>query len=153
MTRHEAHAGELFLQGYNCAQAVFCAFTDVTGLTEAEAARIASAFGGGMGRMREVCGAISGMLLTLGMLEGYDDPQAGAEKAALYARVQALAAQFRAENGAILCRELLGDASPSHTPTPEARSSHYYETRPCANLVRCAARLLDEHLSAQQENA
>lgn len=151
MTEHEQRAQALFLQGYNCAQSVFCAFCDQTGLSEGEAARLASSFGGGMGRMREVCGAMSGAFLTLGALRGYDDPTAQEEKKAQYAAVQALAARFREKNGSILCRELLQGQMPGHDPTPEARTTEYYKKRPCKELVACAARLLDELLAAQEE--
>ena len=113
---HGLKAAELFLSGYNCAQAVAVAFTDVTGLTEAQAAKMASAFGGGMGRMREVCGAVSGMLLVLSQLYGYDTPGDDISKKELYSRVQALAAGFRAENGSIICREIL--KNPPRTPIP-----------------------------------
>ena len=104
---HGLKAAELFLSGYNCAQAVAVAFTDVTGLTEAQAAKMASAFGGGMGRMREVCGAVSGMLMVLSYVYGYDTPGDDISKKRLYGQVQALAAGFRAENGSIICREIL----------------------------------------------
>ena len=88
------YAAELFLEGYNCAQAVCIAFCDLTGFTKEQAAKMASAFGGGMGRMREVCGAVSGMYMVLSQLYGYDKPDDVAKKA-LYTDVQALAAQFR----------------------------------------------------------
>ena len=96
---HGMKAAELFLSGYNCAQAVAVAFCDVTGLTEDQAARMASPFGGGMGRMREVCGAVSGMLLVLGTLYGYDTPGDDVSKQRLYGEVQALAGKFREDNG------------------------------------------------------
>lgn len=151
MTEHEQRAQALFLQGYNCAQAVFCAFCDRTGLPEGQAARLASSFGGGMGRMREVCGAMSGAFLALGALRGYDDPTAREEKREQYADVQALAARFREENGSIVCRELLQGRAPGHDPTPEARTAEYYKKRPCKELVACAARLLDELLAARED--
>ena len=138
---HSEKAAELFLKGYNCAQAVTVAFCDVTGWTPEFAARTASAFGGGMGRLREVCGAVSGMFLVLGSLYGYDDPAAGSEKKALYARVQALAAQFKEINGSIICRELL--ENPSTDPTPSPRTAQYYAQRPCLRMVMTAADLLD----------
>ena len=88
---HVERAVELFVEGYNCAQAVAAAFGDLTGLDKKTAARMASCFGGGMGRMREVCGAVSGMLVVAGVLYGYDDPKATREKRELYAQVQAMA--------------------------------------------------------------
>ena len=97
---HAEEAKRLFLEGYNCAQAVFCAFCDLTGLDVDAAARMASSFGGGMGRLREVCGAVSGALLALGMLRGYDDPHDPGAKAAHYRRVQEFARRFREKKGA-----------------------------------------------------
>ena len=144
---HGLKAAELFLSGYNCAQAVAVAFTDVTGLTEAQAAKMASAFGGGMGRMREVCGAVSGMLLVLGLLYGYDDPgEKDAAKKAHYALVQQLAGKFRERNGSIICREIL--KNPPSDPSPTPRTAEFYKTRPCTRMVVCAAELLDEYIAA-----
>ena len=140
---HGIKAAELFLGGYNCAQAVAVAFCDLTGLEEKQAAKMASAFGGGMGRLREVCGAVSGMLLVLGILDGYDDPADDAAKKALYSRVQALARAFREENGSIICRELLDN--PPADPNPTPRTADFYTQRPCARMVLTAARILDEY--------
>lgn len=137
-------AAQLFLQGYNCAQAVAVAFCDLTGQTPEEAAKMASCFGGGMGRMREVCGAVSGMFLVLGQLKGYSDPAADAEKAALYAKVQELAEKFREQWATILCRDLLDD--PPCDPHPSPRTSQYYQERPCAAFVYTAAQILAEEL-------
>ena len=141
---HGIKAAELFLGGYNCAQAVAVAFCDLTGLEEKQAAKMASAFGGGMGRLREVCGAVSGMLLVLGILDGYDDPTNDAAKRELYSRVQALAREFREENGSIICRELLDN--PPADPNPTPRTADFYTQRPCARMVLTAARILDEYL-------
>ena len=138
---HGLKAAELFLSGYNCAQAVAAAFSDVTGLTERQAAKMASAFGGGMGRMREVCGAVSGMLMVLSYLYGYDTPGDDISKRRLYAQVQALAAAFREENGSIICREIL--KNPPSDPNPTPRTAEFYAKRPCAKMVMTAARLLD----------
>ena len=101
---HEEKAQALFLEGCNCAQAVFAAFCDVTGFSRQEAMRLASSFGGGVGRMREICGALSGAFLAMGWLYGYEEPGDDGEKAAHYARVQELAAAFRERHGAIQCR-------------------------------------------------
>ena len=141
---HGIKAAELFLGGYNCAQAVAVAFCDLTGLEEKQAAKMASSFGGGMGRLREVCGAVSGMLLVLGILDGYDDPTDDAAKKELYSRVQALARAFREENGSIICRELLDN--PPADPNPTPRTADFYTQRPCARMVLTAARILDEYL-------
>lgn len=140
-----ALAETYFKQGYNCAQAVALAFCEETGLSREQAARLASAFGGGMGRMREVCGALSGAFLVLGMLRGYERAEQSAEKAALYEQVRSLAARFREGNSSILCRDLIPDASVRGAPEP--RTQAYYERRPCACYVSDAARLLTELLS------
>ena len=141
-------ARQNFLAGYNCTQSVVVAFGDVfeeQGLDLDAVTRLASPFGGGMGRMREVCGAVSGMLMVLGIVEGYDEPKAFQAKKELYARVQELAESYRAENGSIVCRELLGLGSGADDPTPERRTEAYYRKRPCAELCACAARIVAEH--------
>ena len=143
---HEMKAAQLFSDGYNCAQAVAAAFSDVTGLDEKRSARMASSFGGGMGRMREVCGAVSGMLMVLGLLYGYDDPGDNGGKKALYAEVQALAGKFRAEAGSIICREIL--KNPPSDPNPTPRTADFYQKRPCERMVMLAARLLDEFMAS-----
>ena len=137
-------AAELFEQGYNCAQAVAVAFCDLTGQTEKEAAMMASSFGGGLGRQREVCGAVSGMCLVLGLLEGYYAPEDHAGKKAQYALIQQLCNTFREEAGSILCREIL--KSGDTTPNPQSRTPEYYATRPCTRMVYLAADILEEHL-------
>ena len=141
---HSDYAVDLFVQGYNCAQAVAAAFGDLTGLDEKTAARMASCFGGGMGRMREVCGAVSGMLMVAGVLYGYDDPKATTEKRELYAQVQAMAGQFRQELGSIVCRDLL--KNPPSDPNPTPRTAEFYKNRPCARMVETAARIMDEFI-------
>ena len=145
MIDHSIRAGELFLAGYNCSQSVVVAFCDVTGLTEDFSAKLSSSFGGGMGRMREVCGAVSGMLMVLGALYGYSTPGDDAAKKAHYALVQALAGQFRSEHGSIICREIL--KNPPSDPNPTPRTAEFYKTRPCARMVMTAARLLDEYIA------
>lgn len=143
---HAKKAQELFLQGYNCAQAVACAFDDLTGLDLDACARLSSSFGGGMGRMREVCGTVSGALLVLGILRGYDDPEDDQAKAAHYQLVQEYARRFREKNDTIICRELLKDAPVKPGATPEKRSPAFYEQRPCLRLVGEAAEILEEML-------
>lgn len=141
-------AAELFLQGYNCAQAVAVAFADLTGLSPELSAKMASSFGGGMGRMREVCGAVSGMLLVTGLLYGYDAPEDAQGKKELYALVQSLAGQFRQQNGSIVCRELLNN--PPSDPNPSPRTAEYYRQRPCAAMVYTAAQILDDYIAAHR---
>ena len=143
---HGMKAAELFLSGYNCAQSVAVAFCDVTGLDEKTAARMVSAFGGGMGRLREVCGAVSGMFFVLSWLYGYDTPGDDVSKKALYTDVQALAGQFREKCGSIICREILDN--PPTDPTPCPRTAEYYAQRPCARMVKTAADLMDEFIAA-----
>ena len=144
---HSIKAGELFLGGCNCAQAVVLAFTDVTGMDTKTAAMISSSFGGGMGRMREVCGAVSGMLMVLGYLYGYDDTVTNdSQKQAHYKNIQALAAKFREECGSIICREIL--KNPPTDPTPSPRTAEYYAQRPCARMVKEAADLMDAFIAA-----
>ena len=145
MDRCEKAAG-LFLEGYNCAQAVAVAFSDVTGLSPEFSAKMASSFGGGLGRLREVCGAVSGMAMVLGLLYGYDGPETGAEKMAHYQRVQELAARFREENGSIVCRDIL--KNPPTDPAPSPRTEEYYAKRPCARMVYTAAKILEEYIEA-----
>ena len=133
-----------FLKGYNCSQSVVAAFAPQLGLTEEMALRLSAGFGAGIGRMREVCGAVSGMLLVAGMLYGYSDPTSREEKRETYALVQRLAARFRPENGRSVCRELLGLTSKELSPEPTPRTAEFYRKRPCGDLVYQAASLLEE---------
>ena len=142
---HSIQAAELFLGGCNCAQAVFLAFSDMTGMDRKLAAKLSSPFGGGMGRMREVCGAVSGMFMVLGALYGYDENDTDVQKKQLYKDVQALAGQFREECGSIICREIL--KNPPSDPNPTPRTAEFYKQRPCARMVMTAARLLDAFIA------
>ena len=141
---HSEYAVDLFVQGYNCAQAVAVAFCDMTGLDENTAARMASSFGGGMGRMREVCGAVSGMLMVAGVLYGYDGSEDDETKMAHYALVQDLAGQFREKVGSIICREIL--KNPPSDPVPSPRTEEYYQQRPCVRMVYLAASILETYI-------
>ena len=146
MTRREK-AEELFASGYNCAQSVTLAFADMLPLGEEELAKMASSFGGGMGRLREVCGAVTGMFIVCGFLYGYGTPETGDPKAAHYARIQELAHRFQDDHGGMyICRELLGLEVKNDDPTPEPRTAKYYETRPCGTLVGDAAELLEKFI-------
>ena len=142
---HTILAADLFLEGYNCAQAVAVAFCDLTGMDQKEAAKLAAPFGGGMGRMREVCGAVSGMFMVLGQLYGYDNSDDDAHKKELYKQVQQLAEKFRGENGSIICREIL--KNPPSDPTPSPRTSEYYAQRPCARMVALAVRTMEQYIT------
>ena len=144
---HTYQAAELFLGGYNCAQAVAVAFCDVTGLEKDFAAKLSSSFGGGMGRLREVCGAVSGMLMVVGLLYGYVTPgEEDIRKKEHYQLVQELAGKFQAEVGSIVCREIL--KNPPSDPNPTPRTAEFYKTRPCARMVMLAAKILDEYIEA-----
>ena len=143
---HRKRAEELFLEGYNCAQAVACAFEDLTGLDRSTSARLASSFGGGMGRLREVCGTVSGALLVLGALRGYEDPESMEQKTAHYHLVQEFAKRFREKNGTIICRELLKDVKAKPGDTPEPRTPEFYAARPCLRLAGEAAQIVEEML-------
>ena len=143
---HSIKAAELFLSGRNCAQAVVIAFSDVTGLEEHFAAKLSGAFGGGMGRMREVCGAVSGMLMVLGILYGYDENgEKDCHKKEHYRVVQQLSGSFREEVGSIVCREIL--KNPPSDPAPSPRTAEYYAQRPCVRMVMTAARILDQYIA------
>ena len=143
MTRAE-QAAKYFYEGYNCAQAVALAFRDLTGLDETMTAKLSSSFGGGMGRLREVCGAVSGMLLVTGILYGYTE-DVGTAKKDHYALVQQLAGTFRDKNGSIVCREIL--KNPPSDPVPSARTEAYYAQRPCVRMVYTAASILEAYIS------
>lgn len=138
-------AKELFESGCNCCQAVFCAFRDETNLSEDEALRLSAGFGGGMGRMREVCGAVSGMIMVLSNRFASTDPNDHEKKKELYALIQKASADFKEENGSIICRELLGLEEKSSDPNPEARTAAYYKKRPCSELVHCAAAIAEKY--------
>ncbi len=148
MTRREM-AEKYFVDGYSCAQAVVKTFADITGFDGEQAMRLCASFGGGMGRLREVCGAVSGMFIVEGLLEGYFDPSADdaqAQKAEHYKRIQELAKRFKESNSSIVCRELLGARAASTNPTPDARTPEYYRTRPCARMCGDAAEVLEQFL-------
>jgi len=140
-------AVEYFLEGYNCAQAVYAAFAPALGISAEEALRLSSPFGGGFGRMREVCGAFSGMMLVVGHIFGYDTI-GSAEQGELYPRVQQLGERFRQRFGTLICRELLkGKAQVGGIASD--RTPEYYKDRPCARFVEGAAEILEEYLKEE----
>lgn len=145
---HQEKALQLFHQGYNCAQAVFASFADEMCLDEKFALRLSSCFGGGMGRMREVCGAVSGALMVLGALKGYDQLDDRTAINGHYAAVQDFAAQFREIHESIICRDLLnlrrGEKS---TPSPTVRTDAFYQERPCDRCIADAVEILETMLS------
>ncbi len=150
MTVHEARAAELFLSGAVCSQAVFCAFCDLHGLDYETASRVSSSLGGGVGRLREVCGAFSGAAMAAGLLYGFDIPPSNAVKKEHYRRIQELAARFSERWGSVVCRDILGErlgaTHVSTEPEPEERTPEYYAKRPCLEAVKLAARILDEYI-------
>ena len=142
----EQKAGELFKAGYNCCQSVAMTFADVLGMPEDEVARLTSGFGGGMGRMREVCGTVSAMTMIAGAMIPADDVNNKEAKTANYALVQEMAGEFKQMCGSILCRELLGLSKPEGTPVPSDRTPEYYKKRPCGELCSIAAGIVARHL-------
>lgn len=150
MTDHAEKACELFAEGRNCSQAVFTAFCDVTGMDEELALRLSSSFGGGMGRMRQVCGACSAMFMVAGILYGYTSKNDINEKSDHYRRIQHLAAEFRKRHETINCLELLKGLKVTSDPVPEQRTEQYYKVRPCIKFVRTAAEILDEYITADK---
>lgn len=144
-----ARAINYFKSGYNCAQAVVMTFDDVMDHTPEQLAKLIAPFGGGMGRMREVCGTVSGMAFVAGAISPSADPQNLDERKANYALVQQFAEEFRKENGDIVCRRLLGlepMVERAETAMPSERTAEYYRKRPCAEYVGCAARIVAEYL-------
>ena len=147
---HSKKARDLFLSGCSCSQAVFGAFADEFGIDQDTALRLASSFGGGMGGMRETCGAVTGMLMVAGMKWGYSDIGNLDIKTKHYARTRELIEAFKAEHGTIVCRELLA-ALGEQKKDPSARTAEYYKQRPCVLFVETAARLLDEMDAKESE--
>ena len=135
-----------FKSGYNCAQAVYMAYSDLFGMDSKTAATIAAPMGAGIGRMREVCGTVTGAALVAGLAIPCDDPHDLASKTRCYALVQQVADRFRQENGSIICRELLGVAPVKESPVPSPRTDAYYKKRPCVELVRMSATFIGEEL-------
>lgn len=139
-------AVELFKSGYNCSQSVVGAFADMYGFTEEQAFRMSASFGGGIGRMRQTCGAACGMFLLAGLEKGAVEGKDCEGKAANYALVQELAAEFKKRNGSLICAELLGLRKPEGSSVPEARTEQYYAKRPCVKMVEVAAQIWTEYL-------
>jgi C_GCAxxG_C_C family probable redox protein len=137
-------AKKYFMQGYNCAQAVLLAFADDLQIDKEFALKLASPFGGGMGGQREVCGAVSAMFMVAGLKRGYSDAKNQEEKKKLYALIKELSDKFKAENGSIICKELLGLQNSVKDASPHERNENYYKKRPCSEITAFAARLAQE---------
>lgn len=148
MNRAE-RAEENFKKGLNCAQSVVLAFSDLTGISEEDLLRMSAPFGGGVGRMREICGTVSGMMMIAGLIFYNAKTPTTKEKSELYAREQELASRFREMNGSIICRELLSGVKTDCSPQAEERTAEYYKKRPCPQLCACAAGILEEYLKEQ----
>jgi C_GCAxxG_C_C family probable redox protein len=148
MSEKTEKAKQLFLEGYNCSQAVVGAFCEDLGMDFDTAIRLSSSFGGGMGRLREVCGALSGAFMLVGLKCGYTSPTDSEAKAQHYKLIQDIAARFREENGSIICRELLQKKeSEEESYVPDARTPEYYKKRPCLLMVESAAAIVESILS------
>ena len=144
-------AYDYFKQGYNCSQAVLLAFSDLTGLDEKTSALIASGFGGGIGRTRNVCGTVTGMVMVANMIKGYSCPTDNVSKKETYEMVQQLLNKFKEQNGSIVCAELLGlKPAENSSSTPSERTQEYYQKRPCPLLCKDATEILESYL---QENS
>ena len=146
-------AYDLFKQGYNCAQAVFGAFCEELGMDFDTAVRLASGFGGGIGRMREVCGAVSAMALLAGLKEGNTDPANEEGKERIYLLTRQMAEKFKEQHDTIICRELLGLEGMEESAKPSERSEQYYQERPCSRLVATAARIVEEAQAKAEADA
>ena len=151
MTKGES-AKENFMSGLNCSQAVAAAFAEEMNMPKTLVEKLTVGFGGGMGRMREVCGAVTGMFMVVGILYGYDDAKDYEGKKDTYALVQELANQFKAETGSIICRELLGLDGKDNSPVPSKRTEEYYKKRTCEDKVGLAAKILDEYIQSHCPN-
>lgn len=144
-TMRRERAVELFKQGYNCAQSVFAAYADIYGMSEELALRLSASFGAGVGRMREVCGCVSGMALVAGLETGVTDGADRTGKAHNYAVVQEMAKKFRERGGgSIVCRELLGLKQVENSSIPSERTQEYYAKRPCLELIGIACDIIEE---------
>ena len=135
-----------FKSGYNCAQSVFLAFAEDFGFDKETALKLSSSFGGGMGRLREVCGAVSSMFAIAGLKYGYTSPNDDKAKAKHYELIQALAEKFKSKYGTIICRELLELPEGADSPIPSKRTEEYYQTRPCEAFVRYASEIIEKEL-------
>ena len=136
-----------FLQGYNCCQSVLLAYSDYLGISKETVLKMSSGLGGGMARMREVCGAVTAMAIIAGFIIPATDPAKHEERTENYALVQSLASRFKDEKGSIICREILGlRKGQTESPSPSIRTPEYYRTRPCAKNVGLAARIVSEYL-------
>ncbi len=148
---HSELAMAYFKEGYNCAQSVFLSFSDAYDMDFETAIKISSSFGAGMGRLREVCGAVSGMFMVAGVVYGYIDPVDHQKKTEHYERIQYLSKKFEDKNRSIICRELLGLDAGKDKPEPEFRTEEYYKKRPCVDLVGMAAGIMEQYMKENKK--
>ena len=142
-----------FMAGYGCCQSVVAAFADLYGLDDVMAKRIAAGFGGGVGRLRMMCGAVSGIVMLVGLDCGQTEGSDREGKSACYKVVQDLLARSKAENGSLICAEILGlegYQKAQNSYVASARTAEYYKTRPCAAKVESAARIFARYLEERR---
>lgn len=144
MKNYSEIAGQNFLNGYNCAQSVLLTFAEELNIDKQTALMLSSSFGGGMGRLREVCGAVSAMFMIAGFLKGYTTPNNDKIKGEHYQLIQDLAEDFKKEFGTIICREILGEEGNDSSSSPSKRTEEYYATRPCEKCIRTAAKIIEQ---------
>lgn len=145
-------ARDLFLSGFNCAQAVAAAFAAELGMDEKTALRLASGFGGGVGGTRHVCGAVSGMCMVASSVLGYDEADETEGKKYLYATIQRMVAQFTEQYQAVDCRDLLKRNGIQAKAEPSERTPEYYRTRPCVRYVEACAAIVCDMLSEEKKS-
>lgn len=140
-------AGKYFLEGYNCSQSVFCAFRDRFGIDEETAKKISAGLGGGVGRMREVCGAVSASAMVLGSICAPTDGSDNESKMKNYELVREFSERFLQRQPSVVCREILKlGVKMENTAKPDDRTAEYYKKRPCLKVVEDAAEILEEML-------
>lgn len=145
MSKYSDIASDNFLNGCNCAQSILCTFSDEICLDKKTCMKLASSFGGGMGRLREVCGAVSAMFMIAGLLKGYEKAGDDLGKTRQYQLIQDLAKKFKEKHGTIICRELLG-LDGEDNPFPAKRTSQYYAERPCEEFIKTASEIIEKTL-------
>ena len=141
---HAEKGAQYFCDGYNCSQSVVLAYCDDLKLDKELALKLSSSFGGGMGRLREVCGAVTGMFFIAGILHGYSNPTNKEAKDEHYKLIQELAEEFKEVHTTYICKDLLQVAG-KQSPVSEERTPEYYKTRPCVRFVITACEILDKH--------
>ena len=150
MGKRADRAKEMFYEGYNCCQAVVGAFAEDFGMDATTAMKFAEGMGGGMGRMRLTCGAVSAMALIAGLAKSSGLPKNLQQRGEIYALVRAMADEFKQKNGSIICGELLGAALPKDdSPMPQERTAEYYKKRPCPECIHDAGLIIEKYLFSE----